>query len=243
MDRRLLPETFVELADTLVADFDMVEFLHKLTDRTVPLLGASAAGLLLADPRGELRVVAASSEKARLLELFQLQADQGPCLDCFHEGRTVASGRLTEAAKRWPIFVESATDAGFTSVQALPMRLREQTIGALNLFRADDRIFSEDDVLIGQAMADIATIGLLHERSMHYSDVLNAQLQVALDSRVTIEQAKGKLAERFTVAPDDAFVMLRDYARSVNRRLVDVAYGVITGDEKPEAFDESGRGG
>ena len=136
MDGELLSETFVELTDTMVADFDVIDFLHVLTDRSVQLLDVSAAGLLLADPRGELRVVAASSEAARLLELFQMQNDQGPCLDCFRAGQPVAAADLAAAAQRWPRFAPAARQAGFAAVQALPMRLREQVIGALNLFRA-----------------------------------------------------------------------------------------------------------
>jgi transcriptional regulator with GAF, ATPase, and Fis domain len=141
MNGQLLADTFVELTDTMVADFDVIDFLHVLTDRSVQLLDVSAAGLLLADPRGELRVVAASSEAARVLELFQLQNDQGPCLDCFRSGQTVAAADLRAEAQRWPRFAEAAQAAGFASVQALPMRLRDQVIGALNLFRAEPGVF------------------------------------------------------------------------------------------------------
>src|SRR5579859_5743929 len=157
MDGELLSETFVELTDTLVAGFDVIDFLHVLTNRSVQLLDVSAAGLLLADPRGELRVVAASSEAARLLELFQLQNDQGPCLDCYRTGRPVAAADLA-AERRWPRFAPAARQAGFAAVQALPMRLREQVIGALNLFRTDTGAFTSGDVRVGQALADVATI-------------------------------------------------------------------------------------
>src|SRR5512140_3825208 len=136
MDGELLSDAFVELADTMVADFDVIDFLHTLTERSVQLLDASAAGVLLADPRGELRVVAASTEAARVLELFQLQNDQGPCLDCFRTGQPVAAPDLTAARQIWPQFAGAAREAGFGAVQALPMRLRAQVIGALNLFRA-----------------------------------------------------------------------------------------------------------
>src|ERR1039458_4549031 len=187
MDGRLLSETFVELADTIVVGFDVIDFLHLLTDRSAQLLDVSAAGLLLADPRGELRVVAASSEAARLLELFQLQSDQGPCLDCFRAGQPVDSGDLAAAAQRWPRFAPAAQQAGFAAVQALPMRLRDQVIGALNLSRPRPRAIPPADVRVGQALADVATISLLHERSMRHSDTLNEQLQTALNSRVIIE--------------------------------------------------------
>src|SRR5512140_2270746 len=158
MNGELLSDTFVELTDTMVAGFDVVDFLHVLTDRSVQLLDVSAAGLLLADPRGELRVVAASSQAARLLELFQLQNDQGPCLDCFRAGQPVSAADLNAEAQRWPRFATAARQAGFGAVQALPMRLRDQVIGALNLFRASAGAFDPADVHLGQALADVATI-------------------------------------------------------------------------------------
>ena len=229
MDGQLLSETFVELTDTMVADFDVIDFLHVLTDRSVLLLDVSAAGLLLADPRGELRVVAASSEAARLLELFQLQNDQGPCLDCFHSGQPVSAADMTAAAHRWPRFAAAAQQADFAAVQALPMRLRDQIIGALNLFRVTPGAFPATDVRIGQALADVATISLLQERSMRHSDTLNEQLQSALNSRVIIEQAKGKLAERYGLDMDQAFRLLRDHARNNNLRLADLAQTFIDG--------------
>src|SRR4029077_1675711 len=231
MDGQLLSETFVELTDTMVAGFDVIDFLHVLTDRSVQLLDVSAAGLLLADPRGELRVVAASSEAARLLELFQLQNHQGPCLDCFQTGQPVSAADLDTEAQRWPRFAAAAGRAGFGAVQALPMRLRDQVIGALNLFRASPGAFDPADVRIGQALADVATISLLHERSMRHSDLLNEQLQTALNSRVIIEQAKGKLAERLGIDMTQAFSVLRDHARTRNLRLSDVALAFIDGSE------------
>ena len=231
MDGELLSETFVDLTDTMVADFDVIDFLHVLTDRSVRLLDVSAAGLLLADPRGELRVVAASSEAARLLELFQLQNHQGPCLDCYRTGQPVAAADLAAAARRWPRFVPAARQAGFGAVQALPMRLRDQVVGALNLFRAGPGPFDPADVRVGQALADVATISLLHERGMRLSDTLNEQLQTALNSRVIIEQAKGKLAERLGLDMGQAFSLLRDFARARNLRLSDLAKAFIDGSE------------
>jgi ANTAR domain/GAF domain len=193
-----------------------------LTSRSVELLDVSAAGLLLADPRGELRVVAASSEAARLLELFQLQSDQGPCLDCFRSGQPVACIDLS-ADPRWPQFARQAGQAGFSAVQALPMRLRDQVISALNLFRGTVGAFDPEVVHVGQALADVATISLLHDRSMRRTDTLNEQLQTALNSRVVIEQAKGKLAERLGIDVNQAFTLLRDQARNRNHRLSDLA--------------------
>jgi ANTAR domain/GAF domain len=229
MDTELLSDTFVDLADTMVADFDVIDFLHLLTDRSVALLAASAAGVVLADPRGELRVAAASSEEAGLLELFQLQNDQGPCLECFRTGRPVTATDLAGPAQRWPRFAEAAARSGFRSVEALPMRLRGQVIGALNLFGAQPGPLEVADLRIGQALADVATIGLLHERNVRRREAVAEQLQTALNSRVVIEQAKGKLAERLGIDMDRAFNMLRDYARNSNQRLTDVARAFVAG--------------
>ena len=229
MDTELLSDTFIELADTMVAEFDVIDFLHLLTDRSVALLAASAAGVVLADPRGELRVAAASSEEVGLLELFQLQNDQGPCLECFRTGRPVTASDLTGSAQRWPRFAQAAAQSGFASVEALPMRLRDQIIGALNLFRAEPEPLDPADLRIGQALADVATIGLLHERNVRRRDTVAEQLQAALNSRVIIEQAKGKLAERLSIDMDRAFTMLRDYARASNQRLTDVARDFVNG--------------
>jgi GAF domain-containing protein len=228
MDGQLLSETFVELTDTMVADFDVIDFLHVLTDRSAQLLDVSAAGLLLADHRGELRVVAASSEAARLLELLQVQLGQGPCLDCFRSGRAVTATDLG-TDRRWPRFADAAAEAGLGAVQALPMRLRAQVIGTLNLFRDTPGDFDPVNVRVGQALADVATIGLLHERTMRRRDTLNEQLQAALNSRVVIEQAKGKLAERLGLEMDQAFNILRDHARARNIRLSDLARAFIDG--------------
>jgi len=227
MDPELLSDTFVGLADTMVADFDVIDFLHMLTDRSVALLAASAAGVVLADPRGELRVAAASSEAAGLIELFQIQNDQGPCLDCFRTGQPVTAADLTSADQRWPRFAAATVQAGFRTVEALPMRLRDQVVGALNLFRATPGPFAVADLRIGQALADVATIGLLQERNLRRSEILAEQLQGALNSRVVIEQAKGKLAERLTIDMEDAFRMLREYARNSNQHLTDVARNFV----------------
>src|SRR6202008_2324887 len=223
MDTELPSDPFVELADTMVADFDIIDFLHLLTDRSVLLLAAAAAGVVLADPRGELRVAAASSQEAGLLELFQLQNDQGPCLECFRTGRPVTATGLAGPDPRWPRSARAAPHAGFVTVEALPMRLRDQVIGALNLFRAEPGPLDPADLRIAQALADVATIGLLHERNVRRRETVSEQLQAALNSRVAIEQAKGKLAERLGIDMDRAFAMLRDYARTTNQHLTHVA--------------------
>ena len=226
-----LAETFVQLADTLVDDFDPVDFLHMLADRCVTLLDVDAAGLMLADQRGTLRVVASSTEQARLVELFQLQNDEGPCLECYRSGQPVAHSDLAGAAERWPRFAPAAHEAGFAAVQALPMRLRDEVIGAMNMFLASPQALDEPQVRVGQGLVDVATIGLLHERNLRHRDTLAEQLQTALNSRVTIEQAKGVLAERLRIDMDQAFVTLRDYARSENRRLSELALAVANRSE------------
>lgn len=228
---QLLAETFVELADTLVADFDVVDFLHGLADRCVQLLAVDAAGLMLADQRGSLRVVASSSEQARLVELFQLQHEEGPCLECFRSGRPVAGPELAAEGQRWPLFATAAAEAGFAAVQALPMRLRDEVIGAMNLFMRAPGQLDEARLQVGQALADVATIGLLQERNLRHQEVLAEQLQGALNSRVAIEQAKGVLAERLGLEMGQAFELLRGQARIQNRRLAEFATAVATGSE------------
>ncbi|MEU2746726.1 GAF and ANTAR domain-containing protein [Streptomyces collinus] len=231
MNQQLLAKTFVELADNLVADFDLIDFLRLLTDRCVSMLDASAAGVLLADRDGKLRVMAASDERVRLLELFQLQNDEGPCLECFRTGTSMIVPDLTREVDRWPRFVTAAHRSGFGAVQALPMRLRDETVGALNLFHTTPGPFDPAGTLVAQALADVATISLLQQRSAHRSTVLNEQLQTALNSRVLIEQAKGKLAERQNTDMERAFTALRGYARAHNRRLSDVACAFIDDSE------------
>jgi transcriptional regulator with GAF, ATPase, and Fis domain len=228
---QLLAQTFVELADTLVADFDVVDFLHGLADRCVRLLDVDAAGLMLADQRGSLRVVASSSEQARLVELFQLQHAEGPCLECFQTGLPVSEADLAAAGQRWPSLAPAAVGAGFAAVQALPMRLRDEVIGAMNLFREVPGRLDETGLRVGQALADVATIGLLQERNFRHQEVLAEQLQGALNSRVAIEQAKGVLAERLGLDMDHAFEQLRAQARAQSRRLAELAGAVAGGTE------------
>ncbi|MEV0425493.1 GAF and ANTAR domain-containing protein [Micromonospora sp. NPDC050495] len=227
-----LADVFVEMADTLVDDFDVIEFLHVLTERCVDLLGVSAAGLLLTDQRDNLQVVAASSERTRLLELFQLQTDQGPCLDCFRTGQSLSVTDLNLTTARWPRFAAAAAEVGFAAVHALPMRLRSEVIGALNLFEVRPGALDEGKLRIGQALADVATIGLLQQRAIHRRDMLTEQLQTALNSRILIEQAKGILAERLQVDVGQAFALLRDGARSHNRRLSELSQAIVDGSEQ-----------
>jgi len=220
---RDLAEAFVDAADTLVDDFDVIDFLHTLAERCVQLLDVDAAGLMLADYRGALHATAASTENARLLELFELQADAGPCVDCYRTGQAIVNADLHANQERWPKFAEAAQATGFVAVHALPLRLRTTTIGALNLFCAHPEPLSEDDARVGQALADVATIGILAQRNLHQADLLTGQLQNALTSRVIIEQAKGVLAERRQITVDQAFILMRGHARDTGRHLSDLA--------------------
>jgi hypothetical protein len=237
MDSERLSTTFVELADTLVADFDVLDFLHLLATRCTQLLDVSAAGVLLADPAGHLRVMAASSEQVRLLELFQLQNDQGPCLDCYHTGRPVHVTDLAAVEARWPRFTTQAREHGYGAVMALPMRLRDDVIGAMNLFSAAPGL-DDADIQVAQALADVATIGILQHRAQHQSDTVVTQLQTALNSRVLIEQAKGVVAERLRTTMDEAFTALRAHARGNHRHLSELAQAVVTGTEDVTALSE-----
>jgi GAF domain-containing protein len=233
----VLTRTFVQLADTLVDEFDVVELLTMLADRCVEVLDVSAAGLMLVATEGELRVVASSSEAMRLVELFELQSQEGPSLDCYRTRKPVLNQHLGQVEGRWPRFEPVALEAGFRSVHALPMRLRGDVIGALNLFRTDRGELDKADVITGQALADAATIAILQHRAVHEVQVVNAQLDHALSSRIVIEQAKGVLAERAGLEIETAFWMLRNHARNHNLKLVDVANGVLDGTLSVKALD------
>lgn len=223
-----LAEVFVEVADTLVDDFDVIEFLELVTRHTAEISQAASAGLLLADPHGRLQYMASSAESVRLLELFQLQYQEGPCLDCFRTAAPVVNTDLSEAEGRWPHFAPRAVAAGFQSVHAFPLRHRRRVIGALNLFSTDTGRFEDTDVRIIQSLADIATIGLLQERDIRSAEILTEQLQSALNSRITIEQAKGVLSRTHHIDVDAAFERMREYSRRNHHRLSDVARAVVT---------------
>ncbi|WP_282786003.1 MULTISPECIES: GAF and ANTAR domain-containing protein [unclassified Nocardia] len=223
---RALTTVLVRLVDTLVADYDPLELTQQLVETSVELLAADAAGVMLADADGHLQVFASTSEELRLLELLQIQSAAGPCLQAFHTGTPVHVGDITETTG-WPVFGQRMLAEGFRGVCALPLRLREDRIGALNLFTAEPGVLAEEDLRIGQALADFATIGIVHARVLADSLTVNDQLAQALNSRVIIEQAKGMLAERAGLDMDTAFHALRRYARDTNRRLADLAHAVV----------------
>ena len=225
----VLTRTLVELADTLVADFDVVDLLTKLADRCVEILDVGAAGLMLASPGGDLRVMASSSEAMRMLELFEVQSQEGPCLDCHRLGEAILNSDLADADARWPRFAPEARAAGFRSVHALPMRLRGRVIGALNLFRVEAGSMNQADIDAAQALADVATIAILQNRAALEAQRLNEQLNYALNSRIVIEQAKGMVAERENLDMEQSFARLRAHARNSNLRLADVARDVVGG--------------
>lgn len=221
----LLTQAFVQLADSLVDDFDIVDLLTGLADRCVEVLDADAAGILLADAKG-LQVVAASSEQIWLLELFQLQAAEGPCLECFISGQAVINPDDSDKA-RWPTFIPEAERVGYRGVHAFPLRLRENVVGILNIFMREPVLVGDDVAAVAQALADVATIAVLQHRAVSEAERVAGQLQQALNSRIAIEQAKGVLAERAGVEMDEAFARLRRFARTNNRKLSEIAIALV----------------
>lgn len=220
-------DAVVSLVDSLLADFDVVDLLTELTERCAALLEIESAGLLLVDPLEQLRLLAATSEETRELELFQLQADEGPCVDCYTTGQPISVADIQAEADRWPRFVPAALDAGFASVHAVPMRAAGIVMGALNLFGTHPGALSDADLLVGQTLAHIATVAILQEHPPTPFTVM-PQLRSALTSRVLVEQAKGFLREILDVSVEDAFTLLRSYARANGEHLTDVARRLMT---------------
>ncbi|HUP84405.1 MAG TPA: GAF and ANTAR domain-containing protein [Acidimicrobiales bacterium] len=225
--------TFAAIADSLVDDFDLVEILELVTETCINGLGASAAGLMLANAAGGLQVMTSSSEAIRLLELQEIAAQEGPCPECFAQGQPVLNQRLVDAVERWPGFAPSALAAGYGCVEALPMRTRGSTIGALNLFHRSETGASPEALIAAQALADVATIAIRQHRVATDARSLTGDLREALDSRVVIEQAKGVLIGRSAVDVDTAFEAMRSYARRRRLKLRAVAEGVLAGTIDP----------
>jgi hypothetical protein len=225
---REVTRAFVRLASSLAQGYDVVELLSGLTADCATLLDVASAGLLLADGRGALHVMAASSERTRQLEVFQVQRDDGPCRDCYLYGAPVSAPDLREAVDRWPQFAPAALRAGFLSVHAVPMRLRDKVLGALGLFGTAAGALGADDLSLGQALADVASVALVQDRVTSDQRTVNEQLQTALDSRIVLEQAKGVLAQQGSLQMDAAFEVLRRFARDHNLSLTAVAEAVVT---------------
>nr|WP_104198542.1 GAF and ANTAR domain-containing protein [Cryobacterium sp. Y29] len=223
----LVSGAFVELADALVGEYDVLDLLRTLVDQCVVLLDASAAGILLADSHGNLQVLASTSEESHVVEVLQREAGAGPCVDAYRSGNVVTLSDIEAEEGRYPDFRVAALSQGFHSVHAIPLRFRPHTIGALSLFRRDKGVLSDEDAIIGQALADVASISLLHERAARESATVNEQLQRALNSRVFIEQAKGVIAERNSINMDEAFIRLREHARSHQEPMHTSAANVI----------------
>jgi transcriptional regulator with GAF, ATPase, and Fis domain len=217
----------VTLVDSLLRDFDVVELLTELTEHCAQLLDVSSAGLLLADPHGHLHLMAATSEKTQDLELFQLQADEGPCLDCFATGEGTSVADIRSATRRWPRFVPAAVESGFASVHAVPMRAAGSALGVLGLFGNRVGALSDADLLVAQTLAHVASVAIVQEHSPTPSSVL-PHLRNALVSKVLVEQAKGYLSESLGVSVEDAFALLRRYARSHGGHLSEDARRLIS---------------
>jgi transcriptional regulator with GAF, ATPase, and Fis domain len=222
-------QLFVELADTLIDDFDVVELLHRLAEACTEVLEVDAAGLMLTDLRGGLRLVAWSPDAMKRLEVFELQTDEGPSMDAIRTGQAVVNVDVTEARQRWPRFTAAALAADIRSAHALPLRLRGQLIGVMNLFSTEQQRMSQNDIALGQALADVATIGLLQQRAIRDQSILAEQLHAALNTRIVLEQAKGMLAELSGLSPAETFRYLRQHARRTGQSLQAVAQQVIDG--------------
>lgn len=229
---------FVDLSNELVEGYDLVDLLSDLTVNCARLLDVASAGLLLADGTGVLHLAAASSDRTQHLEIFQLQRQEGPCLDSYHGGEAVIVPDLTAEKDRWPEFVRAAEEVGFASVHALPMRLRDTVLGTLGLFGEHTGRLSDDDLSLAQAMVHVASVALVNEKSASDLNTVNAQLQHALVSRVTIEQAKGVIAHVGGLEMQDAFSVLRRYARDHGLKLSDVAHQVVTRERPGETLIE-----
>ncbi|QCW49287.1 GAF and ANTAR domain-containing protein [Nocardioides dongxiaopingii] len=238
---RDLIRAFVDLSHELVDDYDIVDMLTKLTANCAELLNVASAGLLLADSSGVLHLAASSSERAHDLELFQLQRDEGPCLDCFRGGKPIVVPELAAAEDQWPSFTHAARSAGFQSVHAVPMRIRTRVLGALGLFGDGVGRLDDEDLELAQALVHVASVAIINEKSAADLETVNTQLQRALDSRVVLEQAKGIVANAGEVNVRDAFVLLRHYARDHGRKLTDVAAEVVSRDLRSTTVLEHAR--
>lgn len=225
---RAVIDAFVSVANSLVDSFDIVDLLNGLTTDCARLLDVASAGLLLGDHKQVLHVMAASSEATRSLELFQIQRDEGPCLDCYRSGTAIAVPDLEAEAGRWPQFAPAAHSAGIRSVHAIPMRLADTLLGTLGLFGSSVGVLNDDDLALGQGLAHVASVALVAGNALTDKDAVVIQLRGALESRVLIEQAKGLLAELGNLSMEDSFTRLRTYARSNNERISDVAQRLVT---------------
>ena len=238
---RDIVRAFVDLSTDLVNDYDVLEMLSQLTTNCAALLDVASAGLLLADQRGVLHVAAASSERTQQLELFQLQRAEGPCLDCYRSGAAVIVPDMVAEQERWPEFSQAALGAGFKSVHAVPMKLRGNVLGALNLFGESVGRLEDSDLDLAQALAHVASVAIVNEKSASDHMTVNSQLQHALTSRIVVEQAKGVIAHALDLEIDDAFIVLRGYARDHGRKLSEIAHEVVNREIRGETLLQHSR--
>lgn len=234
-----LVDTFVTLTDSLVADYDVVDVLQTLVDRAVELFDAAAGAIHLFDQQRELKVVASTSERSSFIGLLQLNAGEGPCIESCASGQLVTVESADELRRRWPRFAEASRESGYAGVHAIPLRLRDEIVGSMNLFRETEGPLNPEDAQAGQALADVATISILQQRSLEHATIATEQLQRALDSRVVIEQAKGMVSQQQGIDVDLAFRLIRGHARSHQARLTDVARAIVDGELTLEGTDET----
>ena len=239
-DDAVLIQALVELAGTLVQDFDVVELLTLVSERCMEVLDVAAVALMLVDEKEALRVVASSNEASHLIELFELESNEGPAIVCYRTGAQVVNQDLEGSGRLWPRFAAEAARTGFRSAHAVPMRSQGEVIGALSLFRAEHAVLDDRDVVAAQALADVATIAILQQRTVRRGELVNRQLQAALNSRILIEQAKGMIAERAGIDVERAFERLRRTARSNNRHLSELAADVVNGTIDVTVLGEDG---
>ncbi|MFJ4220074.1 GAF and ANTAR domain-containing protein [Curtobacterium luteum] len=228
-EQRLI-DAFVDATDTLVADYDVVELLQTLVDNAVAIFDVDAAGIILANDRGELEVVVSTSERTSLLSILQLETGEGPCIQAYEDGVVVAASSRAEMEQRWPTFAVAAEHAGFEAVHSVPLRIRTAALGSMNLFRATEGALNERDAAAAQALTDVATISILQQRTADSAARVERQLQQALDSRIVIEQAKGFIAHTLGVDMDTAFAVLRGHARSHQQLLAETARAIVQRD-------------
>lgn len=224
-----LSRTFVAVADSLVDTYDLIDLLQKLVDNAIELFDATAAGITLGPDDEHLEVIVSTSEESRLIELMQVRVGEGRCVEAVTTRKPVSAVDLAEIRRRWPAFAEQVAMSSYASVHAIPLRLRGQTIGSFNLFCDREGALDDADAVAAQALADVATISILQERTIRDADIVRQQLQRALDSRVAIEQAKGVIANTHALDMESAYRLIRHHARSTQTSLADVAQGIIAG--------------
>ncbi|MGW7412317.1 GAF and ANTAR domain-containing protein [Streptomyces sp. NPDC054863] len=209
-----IAKAFVSLADSFAEDVDPTVLLDRLAAHCVALTSTDAAGIMMIDARGSLRTMAVSDSRAALLELFQMQSGQGPCIDAWHEQHRLDVPDLATQESRWPDFVPLARELGFRGAYALPMKVNGQGVGALNLLREDPGTLTDTELALAQALADVACVAVVRWQAdpARPHDVLT-QVQAAVSVKATIETAKGLLAAAGGIGVQEADAALHRYSR------------------------------